>query len=1438
MNASLFIRSSLMALSLAGLVVAPQVGAQVPLADQPVFSAVSVPGNLALALSVEFPTAISVAHPNRTYSDANTYLGYFDPKKCYEYRYTDGTSTDNYFYPSGLAANHVCSGKWSGNYLNWASMQTIDPFRWALTGGYRVIDTSSLTVLEKAWGTSQGSTNNFPDSNISGASLVSGATPFLNTNLVSTRIWSLGNKIRFVAPKPGGLNGASFNATYYNNKTLTAPAIKTETVGFINYNVNGPWFPSGVPTTNVSASWVGTVTAPSSGTYTFKARADDGVRLTVQVNNGASFTLGDTGWKDQGATDYTLSVTGVTTGDTLNITMQYYQGGGGAEVSLQWKKPGDTAYTNVGGGDTPPFTATATHYNPSNDLQAGTLYEAFVRVKVCDPSGGAGGVEDNCTVYPNGKYKPTGLMQKYADKIRYSAFGYLNDSNLQRDGGVLRAAQKFIGPTKPVPGSSDIANPLAEWDATTGVMVTNPDSGDASATTTNTGVTVSNSGVMNYLNKFGEINTGSYKTYDPVGELYYAVQRYFRNKGNVPEYTSMTGANLATKTTWVDGFPVITDWKDPILYACQRNFILGIGDVNTHADRNLPGATGSSEPTMPGSVTADLYSMASNPGGVNALDWTNKVGVLQGLGNSLGTTQNYGGCCNNNGALMAGLAYWANVSDIRPDLAGTQTIQTYWLDVLEYQQFKSNNQYYLAAKYGGFTVPANYSADTATPSQFADNAATKFWWSTTADKTNDGKPRPDNYFSAAQADQMVNGLTSAFNSIATKLKAYSTSFSTALPQVSALGVAAYSAQYDTKAWTGELIASSTTFDPVSGQPTLQAQWTLSSTLATQAAGTGWNTARNIVTYNTSTKTGVPFRSTAGGVSSDQLTALDTSYVGGNDSVNYLNYLRGDRTNEQSSVASGSTHAYRDRGSLLGDIVGAKTRPVGPPAAPYSDANNPGYTGFKTTYANRTPMVYVASNDGMVHAVDGSLTGATAGKEVWAYIPGALFNGPTNTPSVNGLASLGNPTFTHHYLVDATPLVIDLDFGKTPGGSGTDWRTILVGGLGKGGKAIYALDITNPASVTSEATAATKVLWEFTDSDLGYTYGTPVIAKTKKYGWTLVFGSGYNNADGKGYIYFVNPRTGALLQKVAVPCADCSASKQTGLTHLNAFVLNLADGLADAIYGGDLLGNVWRLDVTGTDDSYPTPVKFASLTGSDGNPLPVTSKVVIAVQPGSNRRYVTVGTGRMLDQSDISNSQAQRFFAIIDGNSSKFNNDGTLPGTSSDLPPGITFPIKVANLKELTDLTTKITLDLTQQVGWFYDLGVSAAGPGWRVVSDPASFYGIIAFIASSPSSSDACSPSGSSRVYAIDLGSGSMALTGTGQNPDGSTKPYFDGLNGLIIDLGFYSINVNGTGMPRIIVSSNDGTKNPGDNQKALTPVTQAALGLQRMNWREILTPN
>ncbi len=1275
-------------------VAATSANAQTALADRPIFSTTSVPGNLVLALSVEFPTAVTAADRSTTYSTATQYLGYFDPLKCYEYTYNEGAN-GSYFSPVGaVTAPYGCSGYWSGNFLNWATMQAVDPFRWALTGGYRAVDTVTTTILEKAVAPSnQGDPNlNFPHKSLtSGVSL---ATPFAG-NSFNMQVLRCGTRMLF------SRSGTSFQS---------GTACPSATV------------------------WDGNV----AGT------------LTTRV------------------------------------------------------------------------------------------YSLDVRVKVC---ASAGLKEPNCVQYGN-NYKPQGLIQRYASKIRYSAFGYLNDptpvgGSPLRDGGVLRARMKFVGPTQPVPGSSPIANAVgatngqitsAEWDASTGVFIGNPDTADAAASSEANSV-ITKSGVINYLNQFG-LSAQAYKYFDPVSELYYAATRYLRNLGNVPEYSDLTKFNggtsaLADRTAMKDGFPVITNWTDPILYSCQKNFVLGIGDTNANQDKDVPGNASyrTNEPAMPSAVSSDV---------INVVAATNKVGVMEGIGSALGETNSYN--AGNNSAYIAGMAYLFNTTDIRSDLKDTQAISTYWLDVLEASDYKGGvagrNQFYLAAKYGGFTVPTgfSYATNTAAPVQSL--------WSTNGETipvpSPAGGPRPDNYFVANQADKMVSGLESAFAKMsANSSPAFSTSFSLSLPQVASLGNSSFSSNYAPANWTGEITASELQFD-TNGVPivVVPERWKFSEVLAAQLNGTGWDTNRRIVSWNGTAGGGggVAFRSSGTSMlDAVALAALDTSYKAGDDRVNFLNYLRGDRTNEGS--------AYRTRAKLVGDIVGSKARAVGPPSFPFSDANNPGYSTFKTTWASRRTVVYAGANDGMMHAINGALlTAATssatleadanAGKEMFAYVPRALFQGPNSTPSTDGLASLGNPAFVHHYMVNATPSVYDVDFARTPTAAGVAptgsptpyWRSILIGGLGKGGRSYYAIDVTDPVSMAgSETAAASKVLWEFSDAALGYTFGDPIVAKTRKYGWVVIFPSGYNNADGKGYFLFVHPRTGALLERVSTGVGTLAAS--AGLAHANAFVVDASDGTADSVYAGDLLGNLWRLDLTAATGAYPTPTKLAALTdaSTSHNPQPVTSRPSIEVHPSTKKRFVMVGTGRLLDEADTTSTQGQTFYAIADGTNAQF---------SAAPPSPLTFPVGRAQLANNSNALTGVTFNPATQVGWYEDLGVDAStGVGWRVTTDSSTLSGSVAFAATLPTIVDGgCASSGASRVYARDF---AFATTTVRASAGGVWTPtLFVSRDGNVTDLRYMSVGGKAT-----LIAGTD-----------IGPVSQVptiplmGLPIRRLNWRELQT--
>jgi type IV pilus assembly protein PilY1 len=116
---------------------------------------------------------------------------------------------------------------------------------------------------------------------------------------------------------------------------------------------------------------------------------------------------------------------------------------------------------------------------------------------------------------------------------------------------------------------------------------------------------------------------------------------------------------------------------------------------------------------------------------------------------------------------------------------------------------------------------------------------------------------------------------------------------------------------------------------------------------------------------------------------------------------------------------------------------------------------------------------------------------------------------------------------------------------TPAGrpAPVNWRTLLIGGLGKGGKSYYAIDVTNPASMTTETVVAANVKWEFTAATMGYSFGAPVVVKTAQWGWVVALTSGYDNSDGYGYLYLVNPSNGALIQSIRTPSPSTDSRRR-------------------------------------------------------------------------------------------------------------------------------------------------------------------------------------------------------------------------------------------------------------------------------------------------------
>jgi type IV pilus assembly protein PilY1 len=524
---------------------------------------------------------------------------------------------------------------------------------------------------------------------------------------------------------------------------------------------------------------------------------------------------------------------------------------------------------------------------------------------------------------------------------------------------------------------------------------------------------------------------------------------------------------------------------------------------------------------------------------------------------------------------------------------------------------------------------------------------------------------------------------------------------------------AYASVYSTGSWYGDLLAFSVDVNTgnVTGTTPL---WSSRDLLEARDPNT-----RLIATYNSSSGTGIPFRwSSLPGSMQAQLSTIASapSLTNGSET---LNFLRGDRAPE--------ADGYRIRSYILGDVVDAEPVSVRGGVGTYAD---PGYALFHNTLDTRQAMVYQAANDGMVHAFD-----AASGEEVWAYVPSLVF--PT-------LSELGSPSYQHHFYVDGTPVAGDVDFGNTGGSVGSpNWHTILVGGLRNGGPGYYALDITTP-NVVDENGAAGKVLWEFPNAstpagviaNLGYSFGKPLIVKTRAYGWVVLVTSGYNSTtgDAKGHLFVLNARTGAVLRDLVT--ADGTSANQANLGQISGFVANGQQDLTvEQVYGGDNLGNVWRFDLSSASAASWTVAKLAQLIDDTGNAQPVTSAPELSVI--KTKRVVLVGTGRLLGDTDIGSTAVQSVYAMVD--------DGSATPLITPLRTKLTRKTLTVSAGGIRNVNSD-AVDWNNSYGWFFDLPA-----GERVVGDPTLAYGTLVFTTNQPSSV-ACSSG--SYLYAVDVNTG------------------------------------------------------------------------------------
>lgn len=989
------------------------------------------------------------------------------------------------------------------------------------------------------------------------------------------------------------------------------------------------------------------------------------------------------------------------------------------------------------------------------------LGEYLARVKVCDAAEGATRA-DLCQQY--GKYtKPVGEIQRRAHQIRFAAMGYLLDDSVTRYGGVLRAPMKYVGAKKfEGPGFAEAVNDRAEWDASTGVFYSNPENpSDRNSATTN-------SGVINYLNKFGR--SGIYKTLDPISELYYEAIRYLQ--GKQPTRQATVGMTDAMR----DGFPVLETWTDPIIASCQQSTIVAIGDANTNWDRYVPGNNRTSYNNGSNANDFARAADAAVAGKTPELDvkrWTRKVGEMEADAGgahanpaprkNLRDLENADTGADGHGTYyIAGLAYWANTNDIRLDKP--TRVKTAAIDVDEggnglidgsVRPIKPrDSQLYLAAKYGGFDDKNNDGNPYVT---FAADGKTILKWKNSEwDESGSGVPR--NYFLAGQPKEMIRAIRKIFSG--------AENASGTMPKVSASsskimsdGAFVYQAGFDPSTWSGSLKKMKLVPDGANGEvrTATSADWDAGEVLTglgakdaePDAAARNIFVTRSNADNNANKSLGtVEFKWDK--LSADQKTLLNASPVDGKGDglgEHRLNYLRGMRNLELGRPGG----MFRQRDRVLGDIINSNPVYVGAPAA---NAQGAGYQKFHDDCKGRIGAVYVGANDGMLHAFD-----AANGRELFAYIPAALMQ------RVNQLTA---PGYAHRPYADGEISVSDAQLGS-------GWKTILAAGMGGGAQGLFALDVTNPSAFG----AGMGTVLEFTDgddADMGNLVSAPVIAKFRtrvtngvpEYQYFIVAASGFNNYrdDGAGKFDTAAPgalfllsldkgaaekwRQGANYYKFKTPISE--PNQQNGLS-APALVMG-SDGAVRYAYAGDLQGNLWRFDFTA---SAPWPAALGRsshtplFTAKDSNGIrqAITAQPKVVFAPGGG--YVVLfGTGKFVEEADAApgNFKSQSFYGIVDS-----THDGDKVSGRKQLAPRV-LTKGVANGRAALTVTGD-AFDYggadENKKGWYFDF-VESDKTGERSVSSAVAEYGRLFFNSMIPGG-DPCG-AGGGRTYAID------ALTG------------------------------------------------------------------------------
>lgn len=1256
--------------------------------------------------------------PDTTYNHDFDYYGYFDSYKCYTYQTAWGR-----YDPTSDTADKYCSGTWSGNFLNWASMTRIDVVRKVLYGGKRSIDTIYGTVLERSY--LPGDAHSF--AKFYDGSDLNQLTPFTSAS------------------------GATFcNTTYHNGSTysedVTSPPLLRVAAGDHSlWAGNERWQcrwseERGAANGNTSAV-TGLNASSSNPSRSSTGLGEDDYIVRVRVCNAA--VLGTEKCKFYPSGDAPKPVGLLQDyGDEGLIDFGLMMG------SYARNKSGGMLRKNIGSitDEINVDTTGILKTTPADGGIIGTL--DLLRVHGYSHDDGVYNTGDDCSwglnSFSDGDCSNWGnpSAEMFLESLRYYA-GLVPTAAFQGDDDAYIDGLDEATWADPIPEN--------KWCAPLNVIQFNASAisydGNALGGAANIGISdldgwtdeiadgegitgnryfVGENGVDNNqlctaktVGSLGDVEgicpdvPRLEGTYQIAGLAYYANTNDLRDDRQFDQRVSTTSVSLAPARPGVTvPVPANPTQSVTILPACRNSDVGGNCALVEFkiVEQDLAAGTGKlyinwEDSEQGGDFDQDMWGMLDyeiNAGGTEIDVTTDAIfeSTIYDMGFGYiisGTTQD--GFHAHSG--IEGFDYNDPTGAAGCDDCQTSdgpTTNTYTIGTAAADQLEQPLWY--AAKWGGFR-----------DDDLDGNPNLDLEWDS------DGNGVPDQYHEATNPAELESALDNAFlGAIRTRASAASVATNSTRLDVDTV---VYQARFDSEDWRGELLAFSIESDGAVGD----LKWDAGNLVPNHLL-------RDIYTLRPGgTPVGAEF--TWANLTAAQQTALDTNIFDVDDGLGEerLAWIRGDQTDE---LQNGG--AFRSRPvTVLGDIVNSDPFFVGTPDFRYDllpDATEAAaYTAFRATtdYLTRRKMLYVGANDGMLHALD-----ADTGVEQFAFIPNS---------SYENMSELTALDYAHRYFVDGSPRVGDAYLNSA-------WKSVLVGSTGAGGRAVFALDVTDPDYFDGG-----DVMWEFTHAELGTALSQPTIVRLADGGWYAIFGNGHSSDSESAQLFIVDLSDGSLEKLIDTGVGD--GTDPNGL--MTPIPIDLdGDRVTDTIYAADLVGNIWKFDVDNANPNQwgvaftqgPNNHPLFTATDADGNPQPITSRP----QVGSHEDggvMVYFGTGKYFEVGDNvvpADPQIQTFYGVRD--------EGSRIENGRDDLQGQTIIAEVEAFGSDIRAVSDNEVDWTTDQGWFLDLESPVNGPeGERVVANPLLRFGRVIFTTLIPSS-EPCDFGGTGWLMELDALSG------------------------------------------------------------------------------------